>query len=140
MGDYLSQDEIEKLLRKITDDEDKGGDAAASNNFCGQKTGNNTRNEGLVVEKAKFKPLKKGAVDSFQRDIKEYGDILLNLSVELGKTSLTVREVLNMKKDSLIKLEKMAGDNVEVLVNKKYFAGGEIVVINENFGLRIISF
>ncbi|PKM81944.1 MAG: hypothetical protein CVU88_03595 [Firmicutes bacterium HGW-Firmicutes-13] len=136
MSDYLSQEEIDRLLRKVTEDEDEN----ENGNVSAQKLQNMTHEEGPVVEKAKFKPLTAGNSKGPRREIREYGDIILNLSVELGKTTLTVREVLNLEKDSVIKLEKMAGDNVGVLVNKRYFANGEIVVINDNFGLRITSF
>ncbi|WP_010630946.1 flagellar motor switch phosphatase FliY [Sporolactobacillus vineae] len=64
-------------------------------------------------------------------------DIPLDVSVELGHTRKTVREVLELGPGSIIELDKLAGEAIDILINKKYVAKGEVVVVDENFGIRI---
>jgi len=64
-------------------------------------------------------------------------DVPLNLTVELGRTEKLVREVLDLTPGSVVELDKLAGEPVDILVNGKYIAKGEVVVIDENFGIRI---
>ncbi len=64
-------------------------------------------------------------------------DIPLKLSVELGRTKMPVSELLNLTQGSVIELNKLAGEPMEVLVNDKLIARGEAVVVNEKFGVRL---
>ena len=64
-------------------------------------------------------------------------DIPLQVAVELGKTKKSINDILNMGIGSVIVLDKMAGELVEVVVNGKHIARGEVVVIDENYGVRI---
>ncbi len=64
-------------------------------------------------------------------------DIPVRVTVELGRTRKTIGEVLNMTPGSVVELEKMAGEPVDVLVNGKLMARGEVVGIDESFGIRI---
>ena len=64
-------------------------------------------------------------------------DIPLKLSVELGRTKLLINDLLQLGQGSVIELNKLAGEPLEVLVNDKLIARGEAVVVNEKFGVRI---
>jgi len=68
-------------------------------------------------------------------------EIILNLTleirVELGKTKSTVKDVLEMGSGSVIELQKLNGEPVDLLINKRQFAKGEMIVIGENFGVRV---
>ncbi|CAM3356373.1 flagellar motor switch phosphatase FliY [Marinicrinis lubricantis] len=64
-------------------------------------------------------------------------DIPLKVTVELGRTSKLVREILELSQGSIIELDKLAGEPVDILVNNKLVAKGEVVVIDENFGVRV---
>lgn len=64
-------------------------------------------------------------------------DIPLQVSVELGKAKKTINEILEFGLGTIVVLEKIAGEHVEVLVNGKIIASGEVVVIDENYGVRI---
>lgn len=66
-------------------------------------------------------------------------DIRLQLTVELGRTELPIKKVLELTRGSIIELEKVAGEPVELYANGKLIAHGEVVVIEDNFGLRITS-
>jgi flagellar motor switch protein FliN len=64
-------------------------------------------------------------------------DIPLQVTVELGRTKRSIKEILELSAGSIIELDKLAGEPVDVLVNQKLVAKGEVVVIDENFGVRI---
>jgi len=64
-------------------------------------------------------------------------DVPLQVTVELGRTNKLVKDVLELSPGSVIELDKLAGEPVDILVNQKYIAKGEVVVIDENFGIRI---
>lgn len=64
-------------------------------------------------------------------------DIPLKVTVELGRTKMAIREVLQLAQGSVVELSKFAGEPLEVLVNEKLIARGEVVVVNEKFGVRL---
>ena len=64
-------------------------------------------------------------------------DVPLNVTVELGRTKRSVREVLELSQGSIIELDKLAGEPVDIYVNQQRIARGEVVVIEENFGVRV---
>ena len=64
-------------------------------------------------------------------------DVNLSVSIELGRTRHTLEYVLNLGEQSLVELDKQVGEPVDVLVNGKIFARGEVVTVSENFGVRI---
>ena len=66
-------------------------------------------------------------------------DVKLQLTVELGRTELPIKKVLELTKGSIVTLNKAAGEPVELYANGKLIAYGEVVVIEDNFGLRITS-
>lgn len=64
-------------------------------------------------------------------------DIPLKVSVELGRSKILVQDLLKLHKGSVIELSKMAGEPLEVLVNDRVLARGEVIVVNEKFGIRL---
>lgn len=64
-------------------------------------------------------------------------DIPLKLSAELGRTRMSVRDILALTQGSVVELSKFAGEPLEILVNDKLIARGEVVVVNEKFGVRL---
>lgn len=64
-------------------------------------------------------------------------DIPLKVTVELGRTKILVRDLLQLGQGSVVELSKFAGESLELLVNEKLVARGEVVVVNEKFGLRL---
>ncbi|WLD95163.1 flagellar motor switch phosphatase FliY [Alkalihalobacillus sp. AL-G] len=75
------------------------------------------------------------AVD--RRNLDMLLDIPLQVTVELGRTKRSVKDILEMSQGSIIELDKLAGEPVDILVNQKLIAKGEVVVIDENFGVRV---
>ena len=66
-------------------------------------------------------------------------DVPLQISAELGRASLSIKEILQLVPGSVVELDKLAGEPVDLLVNGKLIAKGEVVVTDENFGVRIIE-
>jgi len=64
-------------------------------------------------------------------------DIPLELSVELGKTKMLINDLLQLGQGSVIELNKLAGEPLEIFINRKLVAKGEVVVVNEKFGVRL---
>lgn len=64
-------------------------------------------------------------------------DIPLKVTVELGRAKMAIREILQLGQGSVVELSKFAGEPLEVLVNDKLIARGEVVVVNEKFGIRL---
>ncbi len=64
-------------------------------------------------------------------------DIPLKVTVELGRTSVLIKDLLMLGQGSILELDKSAGDSLDIFVNGKLIAKGEVVVVNEKFGIRI---
>jgi flagellar motor switch protein FliN/FliY len=64
-------------------------------------------------------------------------DIPLEVSVELGRTKMLISDLLQLGQGSVVELSKLAGEPLEILVNQKLVARGEVVVVNEKFGVRL---
>lgn len=79
------------------------------------------------------------AYGSINKNLELVMDVCLNLTVELGRTELPIKEVLELTRGSVIELNRVAGESVDLFANGKMIAKGEVVVIEDNFGLRITS-
>jgi len=64
-------------------------------------------------------------------------DVSLKICVELGKATMCIRDVLTLGPGSVVELDKMAGEPVDIVANDKLIARGEVVVVDENFGVRV---
>ncbi|MHB9145597.1 MAG: flagellar motor switch phosphatase FliY [Symbiobacteriia bacterium] len=91
----------------------------------------------VAVQAAAFPDLGRQGTASDPQNIDLIMDVPLQVTVELGRTRKRIREVLALGPGSVVELDKLAGEAVDVLVNGKLVAKGEVVVIDENFGVRI---
>ncbi len=66
-------------------------------------------------------------------------DLQLPVSIELGRTNLPLRDILNLQRGSIVEFEKLASEPVDILINGKKMAEGEVVVIEKHFGIRITN-
>ena len=89
------------------------------------------------VEQAQNEEKMAGIPDTSHRNLTLILDIPLRVAVELGRTKMVVNDLLNLGQGSVIELNKLAGEPMEVLVNDKLVARGEAVVVNEKFGVRL---
>jgi flagellar motor switch protein FliN/FliY len=87
---------------------------------------------------APFQELKAPATNAGgQRDMDFLLDIPLEVTVELGRTRMLIKDLLQLGQGSVVELQKIAGEPMEILVNNKLVARGEVVVVNEKFGVRL---
>jgi flagellar motor switch protein FliN/FliY len=93
--------------------------------------------QNVIVQPAQFAPLKQNIMSVSDSNIGMIMDVPLQVTVELGRTRKLIREILELAPGSVVELDKLAGEPVDILVNGKIVAKGEVVVIDENFGVRI---
>jgi flagellar motor switch protein FliN/FliY len=89
------------------------------------------------VQPAQFQPFDQGAEEFDRKNMSLLMDVPLQVTVELGRTTKRIREILEFGQGSILELDKLAGEPVDILVNGKAVAKGEVVVIDESFGVRI---
>ncbi|WP_051533860.1 FliM/FliN family flagellar motor switch protein [Desulfitibacter alkalitolerans] len=91
------------------------------------------------VKKVKFTPFENRGQTSSQLDYEILKHLKIHMTVELANTSMTLKEVLGLNEGSVISLEKLAGEPVDIRLDGEVFAKGEVVIINEVFGIRVGS-
>ncbi|MCH2534573.1 MAG: flagellar motor switch protein FliN [Bdellovibrionales bacterium] len=111
MADDKALEALEEEMQNINEEEQQPAQQVAA--ASGGDAGKDEKNLGLIL------------------------DIPLRVTVELGRTKMVVSELLNLGQGSVIELNKLAGEPMEVLVNDKLVARGEAVVVNEKFGVRL---
>jgi flagellar motor switch protein FliN/FliY len=89
------------------------------------------------VQPAQFQTFDIGSAMQQKENIGIIMDVPLEVSVELGRTRKKIKDILEFSPGVIVELDKLAGDPIDILVNGKFVAKGEVVVIDENFGIRI---
>lgn len=84
-----------------------------------------------------FQPLGEGAKAAAMQDFDMILDIPVQLTVELGRTRIPIKHILQLAQGSVVELETLAGEPMDVLVNGYLIAQGEVVVVNDKFGIRL---
>ncbi|MCR5346273.1 MAG: flagellar motor switch protein FliN [Fretibacterium sp.] len=125
------------LIRDVEDGASKQSAAAPPSMGSGASFGGQQPGPVVDVRPAAFQPLGGGGGGGPASPIDMIADIPVRVTVELGKTRKSVSEILALTNGAVIELDKMAGEPVDILVNGKLIAKGEVVVIDENFGVRI---
>ena len=92
---------------------------------------------GDQVAPAAFANFASGAAPSAANDIAMILDIPVQLTVELGRTRIPIKHILQLAQGSVVELDALAGEPMDVLVNGYLIAQGEVVVVNEKFGIRL---
>jgi flagellar motor switch protein FliN/FliY len=96
--------------------------------------------QGTAAHRARFSPLPETPpAPSPRGGMDLLAGLSMNVTVELGRTDLTVAEVLGLGPGSVIELDRLAGEPVDILVNDRLIARGEVVVVDENFGVRVVE-
>ena len=99
--------------------------------FSTQPAGN------VGVQSVQFAPLSQAEQPGVSGNIGLLMDVSMQLTVELGRTKMLIKDILGMGEGTIVELDKLAGEPVDLLVNGKLIAKGEVVVIDENFGVRV---
>jgi flagellar motor switch protein FliN/FliY len=101
------------------------------------KSGAVNREGSVDVQSVEFSQLNDAQAGEMQNNISLIRDVPLEVTVRLGKTKMLIKDILELGNGSVIELDKLAGESVDLLVNGKLIAKGEVVVIDENFGFRV---
>ncbi|MFW6270419.1 MAG: flagellar motor switch phosphatase FliY [Bacillota bacterium] len=97
----------------------------------------NVQKEEVGVKAAQFPNFDQNSEQAQPKNMELIKDVPLEVTVRLGKTKMTIKDILDLGEGSIIELDKLAGEPVDLLVNGKLIAKGEVVVIDENFGFRV---
>jgi len=89
------------------------------------------------VQSVQFPDFTQNLSGSEQRNISLLMDVAMEMTVELGRAKWLIKDILGMGEGTIVELDKLAGEPVDVLVNNNLIAKGEVVVIDENFGVRV---
>jgi len=106
-------------------------------NMFGGPSGVGGFGQGPSVQPVQFPNLHPQSQAGDQGNISLLMDVYMEMTVELGRTKRLIKEILGMGEGTIIELDKLAGEPVDILVNRKLIAKGEVVVIDENFGVRV---
>jgi flagellar motor switch protein FliN/FliY len=154
--DVLNQDDIDSLLAEMQQEERSGAAAAAAPaapanpNLDPAAWGlseDDLKNEAAAPATPAPEPaVRRPTVEVFERpavapaaprSLEFVLDIPLSLTVEVGRTRMTIGDLLTLGPGSIVELQKLAGEPLEVFVNNKLVARGEAVIVNEKFGVRL---
>ncbi len=111
--------------------------AGAQDQSQTQQTVSEEKKETPPSQPAKLEELSPTQKSGVYPELEFILDIPLEISAEIGRTKMFIRDLLKLNQGSIIELEKFAGEPVEVYVNGKLMAKGEVVVVNDRFGVRI---
>ena len=89
------------------------------------------------VQKPEFEDLQDETNEALSRDIDFLLDIPVEITVQLGTARMLIKELLQLGQGSVVELDKLAGEPMEILANNRLVARGEVVVVNEKFGVRL---
>lgn len=144
VSSFLTQKEIEEMVKRLNPD---AGSFEAEENAAEQpgssqdKLGSLDREtqvfDAQEMERVEFPELQKDTAKPQRRGVGFFQSVPVQLTLELGSASITVRDILSLRSGSVIKLNKLAGENATLCVNSKPLTTGEVVVINDNFGFRV---
>jgi flagellar motor switch protein FliN/FliY len=136
----MDQNELDKLMDQVALSPEK--EAAAEENLSWDDVQEELAATGgaavkTEVGEVRFAELKNTELGNPSLDLNFILDIPLTMTVELGRCRLLISEMLQLGQGSVIELMKLAGEPMEIFVNQKLIARGEVVVVNEKFGVRL---
>ncbi|MBS5793556.1 MAG: flagellar motor switch phosphatase FliY [Lachnospirales bacterium] len=102
-----------------------------------QSQSSNVMHNNVNVQTAQFQSFDMNELAQQKENITIIRDVPLEVTVELGRTRKPIKEILEFNPGTVIELDKLAGEPIDILVNGKFIAKGEVVVIDENFGVRV---
>ena len=105
-----------------------------------EKTTQKSSGEQVTSQAAEFEEFDESSKKSFGENKLDFlQDLQLNVFIELGRTKMQIKEILELERGYVIELDKMASEPVDIYVNNKKIAEGEVVVIDKHFGIRITN-
>ncbi len=142
----VAEESSEELAEESAEVSEPASEPVVMTSFDDEVTSESNEEPADAAEPVTVQPIKFNAFDEgnqkhgeINKNLDILMDIKLQLTVELGRTELPIKKVLELTRGSIIELEKVAGEPVELYANGKLIAHGEVVVIEDNFGLRITT-
>jgi flagellar motor switch protein FliN/FliY len=150
--DNKQQEEISAVAEERSDHKEESGQKRSqaqqksSGSGAQQSRDNRASSQGrkrveseqeVAVQSAQFPDFDEDSAQPLPQNMELIKDVPLQVTVRLGKTKMTIRDILELGEGSIVELEQLAGESVDLLVNGKLVAKGEVVVIDENFGFRV---
>jgi flagellar motor switch protein FliN len=143
-GGELSQEDIDRLMSGAGDDAGKGKDSdqdQLAEEWARALDAGDDIPEGKPLgrqaEKASFEELHESRPSGHAAELDFILDIPLEVTVEMGRTKMLINDLLQLGQGSVIELNRLAGEPLDILVNNKLVARGEVVVVGEKFGIRL---
>lgn len=138
----MEQNEIDAMLKgmdlgETSSDQPKDDEDLKWDDVQNELDQSKTAKPSVEVTPALFEEVRRSEQPKSTLDLDFILDIPLFLSVELGSTRMLISELLQLGQGSVIELTKLAGEPMDVLVNQRLIARGEVVVVNEKFGVRL---
>jgi len=93
--------------------------------------------EAQNIERAAFQNLQSTAGPGGEANLEAVLDIPVTLAMEIGRTKISIRNLLQLNQGSVVELDRLAGEPLDVLVNGTLIAHGEVVVVNDKYGIRL---
>jgi flagellar motor switch protein FliN len=91
------------------------------------------------MEKLVEEPDNTTGADSGGLNLDSLLDVPIDISIEIGRTKMTIGDLLSLRQGSIVELKKTAGESVDIYVNGKLLGKGEVVVVNERLGVRVVK-
>ena len=128
MAEAKPLDNQEEVVQQIEEHADIPADAAGAE-------------ESPDIQHAKFEKFEGDEAQSqvSSRKLNMLMDVMLPVTIELGRTQMYIKKILELERGSIIELDKMAGEPVDLYINNKKMAEGEVVVVDKHFGVRITN-
>ncbi|MFD1802614.1 flagellar motor switch protein FliN [Mixta tenebrionis] len=121
----------------MNDSNKPSDDAISADDLWAEAMGEQSAAEGASSSESVFRSLESKDSGGSLQDIDLIMDIPVKLTVELGRTKMTIKELLRLTQGSVVALEGLAGEPLDILINGYLIAQGEVVVVNDKYGVRI---
>lgn len=130
-GKNPNPEDLESLMKELGIDQPTGAPAVS------RETPQKSAAPAAGVQKPAFEQFAPSGKPDAASNIAMLRDVALNVKVELGRTKVLVQDVLKLGPGSIVELDKLTGDPLDLCVNDRLIARGEVLVINDNFAIRI---
>lgn len=138
LAELLEDEPVAEAPELATVGQHAGGESAHRSIAAGQREPTPI-STASAAQRARFAPLSEPPPPANRSSIDLLAGLQMNVTVELGRTELTVADVLALGPGSVVELDRLAGEPVDILVNDRLIARGEVVVVDENFGVRVVE-
>lgn len=136
----LSEEEVDQIAN-VMNDQDTVSSAVDTEKAPSPVQGDHPAPPGSSIARAQFMQLEElaEAADLPPNEVNRMHDIQVNVEVVLGRSRMTLEEILHLHPGSVVELRKLAGEPVDIVANDQLIARAEVVVVDDNFGVKILE-